>query len=66
MAKMKELDRIAKVVAEDMLEQMYENIHWSMPESSGEGDEYMKTHDHIMSRAIYYMNEKTKQPDIKK
>jgi len=60
MAKMKELDRVAQVVAEDILEQMYENIHWSMPADENlEGDEYMKTHDYIMSRAIYYINKKT-------
>jgi hypothetical protein len=62
MAKMKELDRVAKVVAEDMLEQLYENIHWSMPADENlEGDEYMQVHDYIMSRAIHYMFKLTKK-----
>ena len=62
MAKMKELDRVAQVVAEDMLEQLYENIHWSMPADENlEGDEYMQMHDYIMSRAIHYMFKLTKK-----
>jgi len=54
MAKMKELDRVAQVVAENMLEQLYENIHWSMPADENlEGDEYHEMHNYIMSRAIH-------------
>lgn len=56
MAQMKELDRIAKVVAEDMLEQLHENVHWSMPEVDAEGDEYLELHNYVMTRAIYYIS----------
>jgi|TARA_R100000231_G_scaffold61042_2_gene49786 hypothetical protein len=62
MAKMKELDRVAQVVAENMLEQLYENIHWSMPADENlEGDEYMQMHNYIMSRALHYMFKLTKK-----
>tara|TARA_Y100000748_G_scaffold293194_1_gene282490 strand:+ start:499 stop:711 length:213 start_codon:yes stop_codon:yes gene_type:complete len=62
MAKMKELDRVAQVCAENMLEQLYENIHWSMPADENlEGDEYMKMHDYIMSRALHYMSKKVRK-----
>ena len=57
----KELDRIAKVVAEDMLEQLCENIHWSMPNTAGDGDEYMEMHDHIVDRSIHYIKELRKK-----
>tara|TARA_R100000084_G_scaffold30472_1_gene11093 strand:+ start:522 stop:815 length:294 start_codon:yes stop_codon:yes gene_type:complete len=62
MTKMKELDRVAQVVAENMLEQLYENIHWSMPADENlEGDEYMQMHNYIMSRALHYMFKLTKK-----
>jgi len=51
MAKMKELDRVAQVVAENMLEQLYDL----------EGDEYMQMHNYIMSRALHYMFKLTKK-----
>ena len=62
MAKMKELDRVAQVCAEHMLEQLYENIHWSMPANENlEGDEYMEMHDYIMSRTLFYMSKKIRK-----
>ena len=45
-----------------MLEQLYENIHWSMPADENlEGDEYMEMHDYIMSKALHYMFKLTKK-----
>ena len=59
---MKELDRVAQVVAENMLEQLYENIHWSMPADENlEGDEYHEMHNYIMSRALHYMSKKVRK-----
>ena len=59
---MKELDRVAQVVAENMLEQLYENIHWYMAADENlEGDEYHEMHNYIMSRALHYMFKLTKK-----
>ena len=58
----KELDRISKVVAENMLEQAHREIHWSMPADENlEGDEYMEIHNHILERAIYYISKQAKE-----
>lgn len=52
---MKELDRIARGVADVTKELMYDSVHWQLEDYPQEGDVYNEIHDHVMTRAITMM-----------
>jgi len=55
MAKMKELDNIARGIADVTKELMYDSIDWQLEDYPQEGDTYNAIHSHVMSRAIEMM-----------
>ena len=55
MAKMKELDNIARGVADVTKELMYDSIDWQLSDYPQEGDTYNAIHSHVMRRAIEMM-----------
>ncbi len=55
MAKMKELDNIARGVADITKELMYDSIDWQLEDYPQEGDTYNAIHSHVMKRAIEIM-----------
>ncbi len=55
MAKMKELDNIARGVADVTKELMYDSIDWQLEDYPQEGDTYNAIHSHVMKRAIEIM-----------
>ena len=65
MSKMKELDNIARGVADITKELMYDSVHWQLEDYPQEGDTYNAIHDHVMMRAITMMYEdiRTKHED---
>ena len=52
---MKELDNIARGVADVTKELMYDSIDWQLEDYPQEGDTYNAIHSHVMSRAIEMM-----------
>ena len=52
---MKELDNIAKGVADITKELMYDSIDWQLEDYPQEGDTYNAIHSHVMKRAIEIM-----------
>tara|TARA_R100001510_G_C7520504_1_gene116207 strand:- start:25 stop:222 length:198 start_codon:yes stop_codon:yes gene_type:complete len=65
MAKMKELDNIARGVADVTKELMYDSIDWQLADYPQDGDVYNEIHSHVMMRAITMMYEdiRTKHED---
>tara|TARA_Y100000289_G_scaffold56736_1_gene60583 strand:+ start:30 stop:227 length:198 start_codon:yes stop_codon:yes gene_type:complete len=65
MAKMKELDNIARGVADITKELMYDSIDWQLSDYPQDGDMYNEIHSHVMMRAITMMYEdiRTKHED---
>ena len=65
MAKMKELDNIARGVADVTKELMYDSIDWQLSDYPQDGDMYNEIHSHVMMRAISMMYEdiRTKYED---
>ena len=65
MAKMKELDNIARGVADITKELMYDSIDWQLSDYPQDGDMYNEIHSHVMMRAITMMYEdiRTKYED---
>ena len=57
MAKMKELDNIARGVADVTKELMYDSIDWQLADYPQDGDVYNEIHNHVMMRAITMMYE---------
>jgi len=57
MAKMKELDNIARGVADVTKELMYDSIDWQLADYPQDGDVYNEIHSHVMMRAISMMYE---------
>ena len=55
MAKMKELDNIARGVADVTKELMYDSIDWQLSDYAQDGDDYNAIHSHVMRRAIEMM-----------
>ena len=55
MSKMKELDNIARGVADVTKELMYDSIDWQLEDYPQDGDEYNAIHSHVMRRAIEMM-----------
>ena len=55
MSKMKELDRIARGVADVTIELMYDSVHWQLEDYPQDGDTYNAIHSHVMTRAIAMM-----------
>ena len=55
MSKMKELDNIARGVADVTKELMYDSIDWQLSDYPQEGDTYNAIHSHVMMRAIEMM-----------
>ena len=55
MAKMKELDNIARGVADVTKEVMYDSIDWQLSDYPQDGDMYNEIHSHVMKRAIEMM-----------
>ena len=55
MSKMKELDNIARGVADVTKELMYDSIDWQLSDYPQEGDTYNAIHSHVMKRAIEMM-----------
>jgi len=55
MAKMKELDNIARGIADVTKELMYDSIDWQLEDYPQEGDTYNAIHSHVMKRAIEMM-----------
>ena len=55
MSKMKELDRIARGIADVTKELMYDSIDWQLEDYPQEGDTYNAIHSHVMRRAIEIM-----------
>ena len=55
MAKMKELDNIARGIGDVTKELMYDSIDWQLEDYPQEGDTYNAIHSHVMSRAIEMM-----------
>ena len=55
MAKMKELDNIARGVADVTKELMYDSIDWQLSDYPQDGDDYNAIHSHVMRRAIEMM-----------
>jgi hypothetical protein len=55
MSKMKELDNIARGVADVTKELMYDSIDWQLADYPQEGDTYNAIHSHVMKRAIEMM-----------
>jgi hypothetical protein len=55
MSKMKELDNIARGVADVTKELMYDSIDWQLEDYPQEGDTYNAIHSHVMKRAIEIM-----------
>ena len=52
---MKELDTIARGVADVTKELMDDSIHWQLEDYPQDGDIYNEIHDHVMVRAITMM-----------
>jgi hypothetical protein len=52
---MKELDNIARGVADVTKELMYDSIDWQLADYPQEGDTYNAIHSHVMKRAIEMM-----------
>ena len=52
---MKELDNIARGVADVTKELMYDSIDWQLEYYPQEGDTYNAIHSHVMKRAIEIM-----------
>ena len=52
---MKELDRIARGVADVTRELMDDSVHWQLEDYPQEGDTYNAIHSHVMKRAIEMM-----------
>lgn len=52
---MKELDNIARGVADVTKELMYDSIDWQLEDYPQEGDTYNAIHSHVMRRAIEIM-----------
>ena len=52
---MKELDNIARGVADVTKELMYDSIDWQLEDYPQEGDTYNAIHSHVMKRAIEIM-----------
>lgn len=65
MAKMKELDNIARGVADITKELMYDSIDWQLSDYPQDGDMYNEIHSHVMMRAItmMYNDIRTKHED---
>ena len=65
MSKMKELDNIARGVADVTKELMYDSIDWQLADYPQDGDVYNEIHSHVMIRAITMMYEdiRTKHED---
>ena len=55
MSKMKELDSIARGIADVTKELMYDSIDWQLEDYPQEGDTYNAIHSHVMKRAIEIM-----------
>ncbi len=55
MSKMKELDNIARGIADVTKELMYDSIDWQLEDYPQEGDTYNAIHSHVMKRAIEIM-----------
>ena len=55
MSKMKELDNIARGVADVTKELMYDSIDWQLADYPQDGDVYNEIHSHVMKRAIEMM-----------
>ena len=52
---MKELDNIARGIADVTKELMYDSIDWQLEDYPQEGDTYNAIHSHVMKRAIEMM-----------
>ena len=52
---MKELDNIARGVADVTKELMYDSIDWQLSDYPQDGDDYNAIHSHVMRRAIEMM-----------
>lgn len=55
MAQMKELNNIARGVADITKELMYDSIDWQLSDYPQEGDGYNAIHSYVMKRAIEMM-----------
>ena len=65
MSKMKELDRIARGVADVTKELMDDSVHWQLEDYPQDGDVYNEIHNHVVIRAItmMYKDVRTKYED---
>ena len=65
MAKMKELDNIARGVADITKELMYDSIDWQLSDYPQNGDMYNEIHSNVMMREItmMYNDIRTKHED---
>ena len=65
MSKMKELDTIARGVADVAKELMDDSVHWQLEDYPQDGDTYNAIHNHVVIRAITMMYEdvRTKHED---
>ena len=65
MSKMKELDSIARGVADVTKELMDDSVHWQLEDYPQDGDVYNEIHNHVVIRAITMMYEdvRTKYED---
>ena len=52
MSKMKELDSIAKGVADHIKEIIYHTVEWQIADQPFDGDEFNAIHSAVMKRAI--------------
>lgn len=55
MSKMKEIDDIARGVAEFTEELMHDSIDWQIAAQEVTGDAYKELHTYVMSKAIEYL-----------
>jgi len=55
MSKMKEIDEIAKGIADVTKELMHDSIDWQIADQPVNGDDYNDLHAYVMNRAIEYL-----------
>ena len=61
MKKTKELQKLAKNVANVTLQIMYENTDWMLSDYEQEGDDYNDIHAYVMKEAIKILYKQSKQ-----
>ncbi len=55
MSKMKEIDEIARSVADITKELMEDSIDWQIADQPVSGDDYNDLHSYVMNKAIEYL-----------